>query len=222
LITFFYLLFQRLTKGVVVEKLTGKQEKALQVIINKSREQGYPPTLKEITEALGAASRTTAVKYLNLLARKGYIIWEHNKARGIQVMVAQESAGGREVGLPLIGTVTAGLPMLAEQNIERYVAVPRSLLRSGERHFLLRVKGDSMIGAGILPNDLVVVRSQNDAAAGDVVVALIEGEATVKRLAVAATRRYLKAENPAYADLTPDGEWSVQGKVVALVREEVN
>jgi SOS regulatory protein LexA len=96
----------------------------------------------------------------------------------------------------LIGTVTAGLPMLAEENIERYIAVPRSLLRSGDPHFLLRVTGDSMTGAGILPNDLVVVRSQQDAEPGDVVVALIHGEATVKRLAVTATQRYLKAENP--------------------------
>ncbi len=203
-----------------MEKLTAKQKKALQVIIKKTQEQGYPPTLKEITESLGAASRTTAVKYLNLLSRKGYILWERNKARGIQVLGLQEGSGA-EQGLPLIGTVTAGLPMLAEENIERYIAVPRSLLRSGDPHFLLRVTGDSMTGAGILPNDLVVVRSQQDAEPGDVVVALIHGEATVKRLAVTATQRYLKAENPAYADIYPQGEWGVQGKVVALVREEV-
>jgi len=204
-----------------MEKLTSKQEKALQVIIKKTREQGYPPTLKEITEALGAASRTSAVKYLNLLARKGHIVWERNKARGIQLKGELAGRGLDEVDLPLIGTVTAGLPMLAEQNIERYLTVPRYLLRSGERHFLLRVKGDSMIGAGILSNDLVVVRSQNDAEPGEVVVALIDGEATVKRLAGTAARRYLKAENPTYADIAPEGEWSVQGKVVALVREEV-
>jgi repressor LexA len=202
-----------------MEKLTEKQEKALQVIIKKTREQGYPPTLKEITDALGAASRTTAVKYLNLLARKGYISWEHNKARGIQVTGPE--TGAAEVGLPLIGVVTAGLPMLAEQNIERYVSVPSYLLRSGEPHFLLRVQGDSMIGAGILNNDLVVVRSQNNAQVGEVIVALIEGEATVKRLAADATRRFLKAENTAYSDIYPTTDWSVQGKVVALVREEV-
>jgi repressor LexA len=204
-----------------MEKLTFKQEKALQVIRQKTREQGYPPTLKEITEALGAASRTTAVKYLNLLAKKGYISWEHNKARGIQVLLPGAAIDGDEVGLPLIGAVTAGLPMLAEQNIERYVTVPRYLLRSPERHFLLRVKGDSMVGAGILDNDLVVVRSQSDAQLGEVVVALLESEATVKRLAQQQGRRYLHAENPAYGDIFPAGEWSVQGKVVALIREEV-
>jgi len=118
-----------------MEKLTFKQEKALQVIRQKTREQGYPPTLKEITEALGAASRTTAVKYLNLLAKKGYISWEHNKARGIQVLWSGDAMEGEGVGLPLIGAVTAGLPMLAEQNIERCVAVPRHLMRSLERHF---------------------------------------------------------------------------------------
>lgn len=204
-----------------MEKLTFKQEKALQVIRQKTREQGYPPTLKEITEALGAASRTTAVKYLNLLAKKGYISWEHNKARGIQVLLPGAEMEGDEVGLPLIGAVTAGLPMLAEQNVERYVMVPRHLLRSPERHFLLRVRGDSMIGAGILNNDLVVVRSQSDAQVGEVVVALLESEATVKRLALGQGRRYLHAENPAYADIYPEREWAVQGKVVALIREEV-
>ncbi len=201
-----------------MEKLSSKQEKALELIIKRAREQGYPPTLAELTKELGAASRNTAVKYLRILARKGYIIWDRNKARGIQVA---GEPGGEEGGVPLIGSVAAGTPMLAEQNIERYVPVPRFLLRAAGPHFLLRVAGESMINAGILHGDLVLVHAQPQADVGDVVVALIDSEATVKRLAQRDGRRYLHAENPAHADIHPTGEWSVQGKVVALLREEV-
>ena len=201
-----------------MEKLSRKQEKALELIVKRSRAQGYPPTLAELTEELGAASKNTAVKYLRILARKGYIVWDRNKARGIQVAA---EATPEESGVPLIGSVAAGTPMLAEQNIERYVPVPRLLLRAAGPHFLLRVAGKSMINAGILPDDLVLVRAQAQADIGDVVVALIDTEATVKRLAQRDGKRFLRAENPAHADIHPAGDWSVQGKVVALIREEV-
>jgi repressor LexA len=126
-----------------------------------------------------------------------------------------------EISLPLVGAVTAGSPMLAEENIERTIRVPRYLVRSQDRHFLLRVQGDSMKNAGILDQDLVVVRSQSNADLSAVVVALMEGEATVKRLASRGGQRYLRAENPEYPDIHPGGEWSIQGVVVALVRETV-
>ncbi len=201
-----------------MEKLSRKQEKALELIIKRTREQGYPPTLAELTEELGASSRNTAVKYLRILARKGYIVWDRNKARGIQVAA---DPGGEESGVPLIGSVAAGTPMLAEQNIERFVPVPRFLLRAPGPHFLLRVSGESMINAGILHGDLVLVHARSQAEVGEVVVALIDSEATVKRLAQREGRRFLHAENPAFADIHPAGEWSIQGKVVALLREEV-
>jgi repressor LexA len=162
------------------------------------------------------------VKHLAMLDRKGFIHWEKNTARGIKVL---EHRGlfdrESETSLPLVGAVTAGAPMLAEENIERYVPIPKYLMRSTDRHFLLRVNGESMRNAGILSDDLVVVRSQNNADIGEVVVALMNGEATVKRLAVNEGQRYLKAENPQYPDIFPEGEWSIQGRVVALVREKV-
>jgi repressor LexA len=201
-----------------MEKLSHKQEKALEIIVKRSREQGYPPTLAELTEELGAASKNTAVKYLSILARKGYIVWDRNKARGIQVTAETDA---EESGVPLIGSVAAGTPMLAEQNIERHVPVPRFLLRAAGPHFLLRVAGESMLNAGILPGDLVLVHAQARADAGDVVVALIDNEATVKRLSLTNGRYFLHAENPAHADIHPAGEWSIQGKVVALIRETV-
>ncbi len=205
-----------------MEDLTPKQERALHLIVENIRQKGYPPTLSDLSKALGASSRNTAVKYLNVLARKGYIVWERNTARGIQLKEPRGLLDHEgEQSLALVGAVTAGLPMLAEENIERYVPVPSYLIRSAARHFLLRVQGNSMTGAGILDGDLVVVRSQPQADRGDVVVALIENEATVKRLAVRQQRQYLKAENPAFPDILPETEWSIQGKVVALVREMV-
>ncbi|MBN1540729.1 transcriptional repressor LexA [candidate division KSB1 bacterium] len=206
-----------------MEKLTEKQRRVLRLIVRSIQEKGYPPTLKDLADALGVSSRNTAVKYLTVLARKGYIVWERNTARGIQLVDSAgiASAGGG-VLLPLVGSVTAGLPMLAEENIERHVQVPSYLVSSSVAHFLLRVRGDSMVGAGILDGDLVVVRSQSTADTGSVVVALLDGgEATVKRLMQREERRYLKAENPEYPDIHPAGEWSIQGRVVALVREAV-
>jgi repressor LexA len=202
--------------------LTQRQRHVLEIIVRKIKEQGFPPTLQDLTEALGVSSRNTAVKHLTALARKKYIVWEKNKARGIRLLEPMGLLDGEnEKSLPLVGAVTAGLPMLAEENIERYVPVPRYLCRSTQTHYLLRVQGDSMKNAGILDNDLVVVRSQSSAGVGDVIVALLDNEATVKRLASRGGERYLKAENPDYTDIHPTGEWTIQGKVVALVRENV-
>ncbi|HNR67116.1 MAG TPA: transcriptional repressor LexA [bacterium] len=206
-----------------MEKLTEKQQRVLQLIVRSIRERGYPPTLKDLAEALGVSSRNTAVKYLAVLARKGYIVWERNKARGIQLVDSFESLlDAPGVSLPLVGSVTAGVPMLAEENIDHYVMVPRYLVSGSAVHYLLRVQGDSMAGAGILDGDLVVVRSQSVADVGAIVVALLGGsEATVKRLMQREGRRFLQAENPRYADIYPEGDWSIQGRVVALVRESV-
>jgi len=204
-----------------METLTTRQREVLQTIIAMIKKNDYPPTLKELAAELGASSRNTAVKHLTILNRKKYIRWEKNKARGIKIL---EPMGllddDQEFSLPLVGAVTAGAPMLAEENIERYVPVPKYLIGRG-RHFLLRVQGKSMKNAGIFDHDLVVVRSQNDADIGEVVVALLEGEATVKRLAVENGKRYLKAENPQYDNIYPEHHWTIQGKVVALVRETV-
>jgi repressor LexA len=205
-----------------MKKITQRQQTVLEIISTSIKDKGYPPTLKELADSLGVSSRNSAVKHLTALAKKGYILWEKNKARGIKLL---EKAGGigteQEARLPLVGAVTAGVPMLAEENIERYVSVPRSLVKNIDQHFLLKVQGESMKDAGILDKDLVIVRSQAAANPGDVVVALIENEATVKRLAEKEGRIFLKAENPDFSNIYPDGEWSVQGRVVALLRENI-
>lgn len=205
-----------------MQKLTRRQREVLEIIIGLIKEKEYPPTLKELAETLGAASRNTAVKHLTVLDRKGYIKWEKNKARSIKILEPMGLLDGEEeLSLPLVGAVTAGVPMLAEENIDRYITVPKLLIRSSDNHFLLRVQGESMKNAGILDKDLVVVRSQSSADVGDIVVALMGSEATVKRLAIKNGARYLRAENPEFSDILPEGEWSIQGKVVSLVRESV-
>lgn len=208
-----------------MKPLTEKQKNVLKIIADKIKEMGYPPTLQELADELGVRSKNAVLKHLQALEKKGYIgKREGGAARGIRIL---ESLGFLDSeatnSLPLIGSVTAGSPLLAEENVERYVSIPRYLLPSqhGE-YFALRVQGDSMVNAGIFDGDLLVVKSTRYAQNGDIVVALIGNETTVKRLVIKGNQRYLKAENPRYPDIYPQEEWSIQGKVVALIRESVN
>ncbi len=208
-----------------MKPLTEKQKNVLKIIADKIKELGYPPTLQELADELGVRSKNAVLKHLQALEKKGYIgKREGGAARGIRIL---ESLGFLDSeatnSLPLIGSVTAGSPLLAEENVERYVSIPRYLLPSqhGE-YFALRVQGDSMVNAGIFDGDLLVVKSTRYAQNGDIVVALIGNETTVKRLVIKGNQRYLKAENPRYPDIYPQEEWSIQGKVVALIRESVN
>lgn len=124
--------------------------------------------------------------------------------------------------LPVIGMVAAGTPVLTEENIERFIYVPNYLVQSKQPCFALRVHGDSMMNAGIFDGDLVIVQSTQLAKNGDIVVALIGNEVTVKRLVISEKQRYLKAENPAFSDIVPNEPWSLQGKVLALIREQIH
>jgi len=123
---------------------------------------------------------------------------------------------------PLIGQIAAGFPILAEENVERYVPVPRHLIKTEGRYYALRVRGDSMLNAGILEDDLVIVKAANLAINNDIVVALIDGDVTVKRFVNKDNLKYLKAENPDYEDLHPSESFAIQGKVVGLIRENFN
>lgn len=207
-----------------MKALTNKQKNVLKLIAQKIKEVGYPPTLQELADDLGVSSKNAVLKHLTALEKKGYIgKREGGAARGIRIL---ESMGfldsPDENSVPLVGSVAAGSPLLAEENVERYLTVPKYLLPQKGDFFALRVQGDSMINAGIYEDDLVVVHATNRANNGDIVVALIGNETTVKRFVTKKTQRYLKPENPIYSDIHPTEEWSVQGKVVALIRESVN
>jgi repressor LexA len=192
--------------------LTGRQQEIWKFLTEYVDEHGYPPTVREIGEAVGLASPSTVHAHLANLERAGLIKRDPTKPRALELRRDPRPAPApREADihrLPLVGEIAAGGPFLAEQNIEDYLAVPEPLARGGEE-FLLRVKGDSMIDAGILDGDLVVVRREQTAESGEIVVALagedeVADEATVKRFFRENGRIRLQPENdalePIYAE----------------------
>lgn len=202
--------------------LTRRQEEVLKFIGSYIADYGYPPSYQEIADAFGIASKHGVVRHLEALVRKGFLEKSETTARSLRIVDERYQQQPDVVSLPLIGRVAAGYPILAEPNIEDHVTVPRRLIRSEGRYFTLRVQGDSMVNAGIMDGDLVIIQSTNAAEPGQIVVALIGDEVTVKRLMNRGKEKFLKAENPAYPDIHPQGEWSVQGRVVGLIRDIVN
>ncbi len=193
--------------------LTGRQQEIWKFLTDYVDEHGYPPTVREIGEAVGLASPSTVHAHLANLERAGLIKRDPTKPRALELRrdpkpTAVPQAADDVHRLPLVGEIAAGGPLLADQNVEDYVAVPEPLARGGEE-FLLRVKGDSMINAGILDGDIVVVRREQTARDGEIVVALAgdqewADEATVKRFFRENGRVRLQPENdalePIYAD----------------------
>lgn len=190
-------------------RTSDKQEKILEFLNRYIEENGYPPAVREICAAVGLKSTATVSYHLGELKRQGRIQTESGKSRTISL--ASPLPRGNQI--PIVGLVTAGLPILAQENWEGTIPW------EGESNcFALRVRGDSMVGAGILSGDLVVVRPQSDAVNGEIVVALLGDEATVKRFHRDDSGVWLLPENPAYQPI--DGrEAQILGKVKALYRE---
>lgn len=209
------------------EGLSRRQRQVLEFIVRRLRERGYPPSVREIGNALGLRSSSTVHGHLNRLEEKGFIRRDPTKPRAIEVLRLPADAGpppavpraGGGIAVPVLGRVPAGQPLLALQQAEELVVLPPSLVGGGEA-FLLRVTGDSMLGAGIRDGDLVLVRRQDWAEDGDIVVALTDGEeATVKRFRRRGDRVALLPENPAYPPIElPAAQVRVLGKVVGLFR----
>ncbi len=172
---------------------------------------GRPPTVREVQEAFGFHAVETARRHLENLVAEGKLGQQTGKARGYTLPEAP-----RLLHVPLLGRVQAGALTTATQEPEGYVPVSRG--RGGEELFALRVQGESMMGAGILPGDIAIVRRQSTADSGDIVVALAEDEATVKRLYVQGRRVELRAENPEFPPIIPSGEILILGKVVEIRR----
>jgi repressor LexA len=201
-----------------MNELTSKQKQLLDLLTDEIRTKGLPPSLSEIARSLKLKSKNGVAKLLRILEDKGYIRRSH-KARGIEVLNPDgEPMGLGLISVPLIGRITAGLPMLAEEQIEDWLNLPASLIRGRKDVFLLKVQGLSMKDAGILNGDLVIVKQQKIAEVNDIVVALLEDEATVKRLVKTDNKFYLKAENKDYPNIYPEHEWSIQGKVIGVIR----
>jgi repressor LexA len=209
--------------------LTQRQQEIWQFLVEYVNSHGYPPTVREIGEAVGLASPSTVHAHLANLERAGLLRRDPTKPRALELVghrreavAAMEPLRDREAAqrLPLLGQIAAGSPLLAEENVEDEVAVPEPLGRGAD--FLLRVKGDSMVEAGILDGDTLVVRRQPDARNGDVVVALVgddesADEATVKTFYRDAGRVRLQPENSALAPIYAD-HVEILGKVIGVFR----
>jgi repressor LexA len=196
--------------------LTKRQKEIFDFIRRYASRYGYPPTVREIGKAVGLHSSSTVHAHLANLEKVGLLRRDPTKPRAIELLVDRAKRAMRGPGLPLVGQVAAGEPILAEENIEEYVQLPAAI--GGEQgDYILQVKGDSMSDAGILEGDYVVVSEADDADNGEIVVALIEDEATVKRFYREKDRVRLQPANKAYKPIrTRDAK--VLGRVIGVYR----
>lgn len=201
--------------------LSKRQEEILSYIKNHVDAKGYPPSVREIGEAVGLASSSTVHGHLARLEKKGFIRRDPTKPRAIEVLIQEEESNIPKTNatfVPVIGKVTAGLPITAVENIEEYIPIPDTAIHSDEQLFVLIIDGDSMIEAGILDGDKVIVKQQHTAENGDIVVAMTdEGEATVKRFFKEKDHIRLQPENSSMDPLIYS-DVSILGKVVGLYR----
>ena len=220
--------------------LTWRQRKVLQVIRDSVQKRGYPPSMREIGEAVGLTSTSSVSYQLSTLQRKGYLHRDVGRPRTVEVRLpghpavrpeqtangsaaeADLSADGMDIAsqeatyVPLVGRIAAGVPITADQQIEEIFPLPRQLVGEGSL-FMLKVAGDSMINAAIADGDWVVIRQQEDAENGEIVAAMIDGEATVKTLKQSDGHVWLMPHNPAFTPILGD-DASILGKVVAVLR----
>jgi repressor LexA len=223
--------------------LTWRQRKVLQVIRDSVQKRGYPPSMREIGEAVGLTSTSSVSYQLSTLQRKGYLHRDVGRPRTVEVRLpghpavrpdqspsssssaaadAEVTADGMDIAsqeatyVPLVGRIAAGTPITADQQVEDIFPLPRQLVGEGSL-FMLKVAGDSMINAAIADGDWVVIRQQEDAENGEIVAAMIEGEATVKTLKQSDGHVWLMPHNPAFTPILGD-DASILGKVVAVLR----
>ncbi len=209
------------------DDLTARQRKILDFISSATADRGYPPSMREIGEAVGLTSSGSVDYQLKILGEKGFITRDANRARALEV-VSPATAGVPEhlaegdlmptaAYVPLVGQIAAGGPILAEQSVEEIFPLPKSLVGEGQL-FMLTVKGDSMIDAAICDGDFVVVRQQSTCENGDIVAALLDDEATVKTFKKRDGHVWLMPHNPAYEPILGDHA-QIMGKVVSVLRK---
>jgi len=199
--------------------LTPRQQDILDYLVAHARETGYPPTIREIGFRFGIRSTKGVVDHLTALERKGHIRRVLGKSRALELLLPETQPG--PAGVPLVGRIAAGAPLLAEENVEERLLIDPSFLK-GRDEFLLRVRGESMIEAHIADGDLVLVRPAAEARNGEIVVALIGEEATVKRFFREGDRVELRPENRSMEPIAVNpaaGEFRILGIVVGLFRK---
>ncbi len=205
------------SRQIEPQLLTKRQEKVLQIITDGIEQSGFPPTVRELRDSLGVNSIRGASIHLDALEKKGFI-QRNGKARGIRVLkLGISDTGKQELRIPLIGQIQAGYPLLAEENIEKYINIKKSYLRGNPTAFALRVKGESMINAGIKPGDIAIVAPTSKASNGDIVVALLEDATTLKKFYQVDDYIALLPANPAFEPIIGK-KFTIQGKVVGIIR----
>lgn len=207
----------------VLAKLSPRQQAILNFIKQEVREKGYPPSVREIGEAVGLASSSTVHGHLSRLEKKGLIRRDPTKPRAIEILDEDKAKlpdlAANTVMVPLVGKVTAGEPITAVENVEDYFPLPRRMVGREDSTFLLSVRGDSMINAGVMDGDYVLVRQQQSADNGDIIVAMTpDEEATVKRFYKEKNHIRLQPENDRMEPILL-AEVTILGKVIGLFRE---
>jgi repressor LexA len=200
--------------------LTPRQLKILQVIKTAVEDQGYPPSMREIGEKAGLSSTASVTYQLQILEEKGWIRRDASRGRAIEITLPGQDGEAAPQDktrlIPLVGRIAAGNPILAEQEVEEVLPLPESIVGKGDL-FLLQVKGDSMIDAAICDGDYVVIRSQKNCEKGEIVAAMIDGEATVKTWSKKDGHFWLLPANDDYAPIPADNA-EILGKVTAVLR----
>jgi repressor LexA len=208
-------------------QLTDRQEEIFNFIQYHLNEKGYPPTLREIGKRFNIASTFGVKRHLDALVKKGYLSIENNISRAVTIvnLNRQKSENEMEVQrnlneIPIIGRVAAGQPILAIENIDGYLTIDKRIVRSFKNCFALKVKGDSMINAGLYEDDVVIVYPQRTAINGDIIIALLGDEATVKRFERRGSETFLIPENVKYTAIPVNNreDFSIIGKVIGVIR----
>lgn len=210
----------------MVEGLTDRQRQILEYVAEKVAERGYPPSVREVCDALGLASSSTVHSHLQALQRKGYLRIDPTKPRAIEVLFDAETGLPAERrparSVPLVGRIAAGAPILAEENVEEIYPMPTDLVGDGTI-FMLEVHGESMIDAGIMDGDYVIIRQQPTAHSGEIVAAMVPGEfeaeATVKTIRHRGSAIFLEPANPTMQPFEAPSGTEILGKVVAVLRK---
>ena len=199
-------------------KISSKQKEILEYIKQEILNKGYPPAVREICEAVNLKSTSSVHSHLETLEKNGYIRRDPTKPRAIEIIDDSFNLTRREVvNVPMVGSVAAGQPILAQQNIEDYFPIPSSLLPNADT-YMLRVKGNSMINAGIFDGDQVIVECTNVAQNGEIVVALLDDSATVKRFFKEDGYYRLQPENDSMDPILVHGDIQILGKVFGVFR----
>ncbi len=197
------------------KKMTEKQNAIYEFIKEAIRESGFPPTVREIGEEFGITVKG-AYDHIKAIEKKGFIRTEQNKSRAIVIVEQEDIIPTDAINIPVVGRIAAGVPILANENIEEYLSFPRGMVGNGD-HFALHVKGDSMIDEGIFDGDIAIIRKQNTANQGEIIAAMMDEEATLKTFKIENNKVHLIPANRDYKVIETD-DVTILGKLAAVFR----